>query len=202
MPRGRTKTFDVDATLERAVDLFSRRGYEGTTTAALTEAMGLTPPQLYRGYGDKRELFDRVLERYGEHRRAYMEDVMAQPTARLAVQRFLEGAAEHDTRAGEPRGCLTVQGCLTAKPEHEGVAEALAGVRAANQAAIERRLRRGVEDGDLPADVDTEALARYVSTVSQGISVQASGGASREELLGVAALALAAVPDVSGAPAR
>jgi AcrR family transcriptional regulator len=197
MPRGRTRTFDTDAALERAVDLFARQGYEGTSIARLTEAMGITPPSLYAAFGNKRDLFDLVIERYGEHRRPYMDEVLAQPTARLAAKRFLEGAAEHDTRSGQPPGCLTVQGCISASSEDREVAEALARVRATTTKALARRLKRGLRDGDLPAGTDTGAMARYLSTVSQGISVQASGGASRRQLLAVAELALAAIPELN-----
>lgn len=195
--RGRTRSFDADQALERAVDLFARQGYEGTSIAQLTGAMGITPPSLYAAFGNKRELFDLVIERYGEHRSAYMEDVMKQPTARLAAKRFLEGAVEHDTEPAGPRGCLTVQGCLATSPEDAEVAEALARVRFANQTAIKKRLDRGIEDGDLPEDTDTAALARYLSTVSQGISVQASGGALAAELREVVKLALAPIPELN-----
>ena len=195
MPRGRFRSFDAERTLEHAVDLFARQGYEGTSISQLTEVMGLTPPQLYAAYGNKRHLFDLVIKRYGEHRRAYMEDVLSQPTARLAARRFLHGAAEHDTAPGQPRGCLTVQGGLAASPDDRDAAEALARVRAANQEAIQRRFQQAIGDGDLPAGRDAAALARYVATVSQGISVQASGGASYEQLCEVAELALAAIPD-------
>jgi AcrR family transcriptional regulator len=201
MPRGRTRTFDADAALDRAVDLFARRGYEGTSIAELTTVMGINPPSLYAAYGNKRKLFDLVVERYAEHRRAYLEDVMGQPTARLAAQRFLEGAAEHDTAPGEPRGCLTVQGGLATNVEDQEVAALLAERRTANQDVLQRRLEQGVADGDLPTETDSGALARYLCTVSQGISVQASGGASRKQLLEVAALALTAIPRVAGNPA-
>ena len=197
MARGRTRTFDPDVALECAVDLFARQGYEGTSISQLTSAMGLTPPQLYLAYGSKRELFERVIERYGEHRRSYMDDVMSQPTARRAARRFLEGAAEHDTEPGQPRGCLTVQGLLACRPEDQQVADLLARVRNANQAALQRRLEQGTEDGDLPADSDTASMARYLSTVSQGISVQASGGASTESLLAIIGFALTAIPDLT-----
>jgi AcrR family transcriptional regulator len=201
MPRGRTRNFDADAALDRAVDLFARRGYEGTSIAELTAVMGINPPSLYSAYGNKRQLFDRVVERYAEHRRAYLEDVMGQPTARLAAQRFLDGAAEHDTAPGQPRGCLTVQAGLATNVDDHEVAALLAQRRAANQDVLQRRLEQGVTDGDLSADSDCVALARYLSTVSQGISVQASGGASREQLLEVAAIALAAIPQATGDPA-
>lgn len=196
MSRGRARSFDADEALECALDLFARQGYEGTSIAQLTEAMGITPPSLYAAYGNKRELFDRVIERYAEHRRAYMEDVLTQPTAVLAARRFLEGAVEYDTRPGRPRGCFTVQGCLVGSPEDHDVPQALARVRARNQKTIQGRLERGIEDGDLPADTDPAALARYLSTVAQGISVQSSAGASRKELLKVASIALAAFPRV------
>jgi AcrR family transcriptional regulator len=195
MPRGRTRAFDADAALERAVDLFARQGYEGTSIAQLTKAMGITPPSLYAAYGNKRQLFDLVIERYREHRRSYWEEVMSQPTARLAAKRFLVGAAEHDTEPGQPRGCLTVQGCLAASPEDRDAAEALARQRSATQVAMQHRLEQGIDDGDLPAGADPAALARYLSTVAQGISVQASGGASREQLLEVAELAVSAIPE-------
>jgi AcrR family transcriptional regulator len=163
MPRGRTRTFDADAALDRAVDLFARRGYEGTSIAELTAVMGINPPSLYAAYGNKRKLFDLVVERYAEHRRAYLEAVMGQPTARLAVQRFLEGAAEHDTAPGEPRGCLTVQGGLATNVDDQEVAAFLAERRAANQDVLQRRLEQGVADGDLPAETDCVSLARYLS---------------------------------------
>ena len=199
MPRGRTRTFDPDQALEQAVDLFARQGYEGTSIAQLTRAMGLTPPQLYLAYGSKRELFDQVIERYGEHRRPYLDDVLSQPTAQRVARRWLEGAVEHDTRPDHPRGCLTVQCLLASSPEDRGAAETLADVRNANQAALQRRLEQAVSDGDLPADSDTAGMARYLSTVSQGISVQASGGASKESLLAIVEYALEGIPDLTSA---
>jgi AcrR family transcriptional regulator len=201
MPRGRTRTFDADAALDRAVDLFARQGYDATSIAELTAIMGISPPSLYAAYGNKRQLFDLVVARYAEHRRAYLEDVMGQPTARLAAQRFLEGAVEHDTEPGEPRGCLTVQGCLATGEEDQDIAALLAQRRAANQEALRRRLEQGVADRDLPVETNCAALARYLCTVSQGISVQASGGVAREQLLEVTALALTAVPQNARAKA-
>jgi TetR/AcrR family transcriptional regulator, copper-responsive repressor len=93
-----------------------------------------------------------------------------------------------------------VQGGLATNVEDQEVGALLAQRRAANQDVLQRRLEQGVTDGDLPADTDCVAVARYLSTVSQGISVQASGGASREQLLEVAAIALAAIPQAAGDP--
>jgi hypothetical protein len=56
-------------------------------------------------------------------------------------------------------------------------------------------LKRAKAEGDLPADADPAALARYVATITQGLSVQAAGGASRKELERVAEMALRAWPE-------
>jgi hypothetical protein len=50
--------------------------------------------------------------------------------------------------------------------------------------------------GDLPADSDPADLARFLAAVIHGMSVQATGGATRKELLRVVATALRAWPGV------
>jgi AcrR family transcriptional regulator len=109
MPGGRTRTFDVDVALDLAVELFWRQGYEGTSIADLTAAMGIAPPSLYAAFGNKRELFRAATDRYLESRRHYLDRALAEPTARLVARRFLIGTVEASTLPGRPQGCLTVQ---------------------------------------------------------------------------------------------
>ena len=47
---GRPLSFDRDAALEQAMLLFWRHGYEATSLAELTRAMGVTPPSIYAAY--------------------------------------------------------------------------------------------------------------------------------------------------------
>jgi hypothetical protein len=56
------------------------------------------------------------------------------------------------------------------------------------------RLERARSEGDLPADTNCADLARLVMTITQGMSVQAAGGASRRDLRKVAEMALLAWP--------
>ena len=64
MPSGRTRQFDVDEVLDRALEVFWARGYEGATLPELTRAMGINRPSLYAAFGNKEELFHKALHRY------------------------------------------------------------------------------------------------------------------------------------------
>jgi AcrR family transcriptional regulator len=191
---GRPRAFDADEALERAVEVFWRRGYEGTSLSDLTEAMGINRPSLYAAFGNKQELFRKVLDRYLEKHSPFVAEALELPTARAVVERLLFGFADSLTAPRRPRGCLTVQGALACGEDASEVQRELAERRAAGETALRKRLVRAKSEGDLPADSDPADLARYVMTVGQGMSVQAAGGASRSELRRVAATALRAWP--------
>jgi len=63
--RGRPRNFDKDAALERAMELFWIKGYEGASMTDLTSAMGIASPSLYAAFGSKEELFRRAVQHYG-----------------------------------------------------------------------------------------------------------------------------------------
>jgi AcrR family transcriptional regulator len=194
VPRGRPREFDVDGALERALDVFWRQGYEGTSLADLTRAMGINRPSLYAAFGSKEGLFRRALDRYAEGPSAYVREALNEPTARTAAGRLLRGAVDLLTDPGNPRGCLLVQGALACGEAAEPVRRELVARRVAGEGAVRRRFERARADGDLPADADPADLARYVMTVIWGLSAQAAGGASRKELRRVAEIALRAWP--------
>ena len=89
--RGRPRSFDRDAALERAMEVFWRQGYEATSINDLTAAMGINPPSLYAAFGDKERLFLEAVERYRCGHAAAGDAVLErETTARGAVARLLE----------------------------------------------------------------------------------------------------------------
>ncbi|MFH8223402.1 TetR/AcrR family transcriptional regulator [Streptomyces sp. NPDC018057] len=191
--RGRPRSFDRATALEKAVLAFWENGYEGTSVSDLTRVMGIGAPSLYAAFGDKQALFAEVVRDYGERYGSFGDRALAEePTARAAVERMLREAAAEYTAPGRPHGCLVIHAaanCTT--PEVE---ESLRARRNENIAAFESRIRADVAAGELPADTDTGALARYVGALVQGMSQQARDGARREELEAVAEIALAVWP--------
>ena len=109
MPRGRPRTFNTDDALDRALDVFWRKGYDGASLPDLTEAMGISRPSLYAAFGNKEELFRKVLDRYVEGPAAYVREALERPTAREVVEALLAGEIELLSNPKNPRGCLAVQ---------------------------------------------------------------------------------------------
>src|SRR5215471_7179983 len=112
MPGGRPREFDTDKALDRALEVFWRKGYEGTSLPDLTEAMGINRPSLYAAFGNKEQLFRRVIDRYVEGPASYFRESLAEPTARGAAERLLTRSIDLVTDPQGPGGCLLVQGAL------------------------------------------------------------------------------------------
>ena len=194
MPRGRPRSFDADEALDTALELFWQHGYEGTSVAMLTEAMGINMPSLYAAFGNKEELFKKVLDRYIEEPASYLPRSLKAPTAREAALALFEGAITMVMNRGHPDGCLLVQGALAAGPTAEPVRIELSRRRGRAEAAIRKRFEAAREEGDLPEHADPIKLARYIMTIIWGMSVHAASGATRAQLKDIADTAMQAWP--------
>ncbi|MET9430273.1 MULTISPECIES: TetR/AcrR family transcriptional regulator [unclassified Streptomyces] len=191
--RGRPRSFDRATALEKAVMAFWEHGYETTSVADLTHAMGIGAPSLYAAFGDKKTLFEEALGVYAERYGSFGSRALdAEPTARAGVARMLREAASEYTDPAHPRGCLVISAAINCStPEVE---QDLRERRNANLAGMESRIRADIASGRLPADTDAAALARLSGAVLQGMSQQARDGATKEELEAVAEAAMRAWP--------
>jgi AcrR family transcriptional regulator len=192
--RGRPREFDAEAVLDRALEVFWRKGYEGASISELTEAMGINRPSLYAAFGNKEALFRKALDRYAKGPAAYTRKALEEPTARAVAECMLHGAAEALTDPRMPHGCLGVQGALSCGDAAASIREELCSRRSAWEEALQKRLERARREGDLPDDANCAELAQYIATVAQGMAVQAAGGATRKQLRRMADMALQAWP--------
>ena len=194
MPSGRTRQFDADEALDRALEVFWARGYEGATLLELTRAMGINRPSLYAAFGNKEELFRKALDRYLAGPQGFMAEALKEPTARAVAEAIFSGFIRMQRGRDQARGCLVVQGALACGEEAEPVRRELARLRQAAVTAFRERFERAVQDGDLPKGTDCAGLARYVATVLNGLAVQAASGATEKDLRLVSARAMQAWP--------
>jgi AcrR family transcriptional regulator len=191
-PRGRPRAFDPDVALERAMHVFWAKGYEGASLSDLTRAMRINRPSLYAAFGNKEQLFGKVLDRYMEGPVAYFGKALAASKARDVVGEIFLGTARMGDDPRIPAGCLMVQGALACGDA--SVRKEVAARRAVSEAALRRRFQRAKREGDLPKNSDPGDLAGYVMTVVRGMAVQSAGGASSNQLRRVAQIALRAWP--------
>jgi AcrR family transcriptional regulator len=191
---GRPRSFDPDKALDRAMHLFWRKGYEGTSLAELTQVMRINAPSLYAAFGNKDALFGKVIDRYVSGPGAFIPKALEAPTARGVVEQLFDGVVTLQTAKNHPGGCLLVRGALAAGDKASRMRKTVMACLAGAEGAIRIRLERAKAEGDLPPEASPADLARYVMAILDGIAVAGAGGATRRHLQEIAKLALRAWP--------
>ena len=193
--RGRPRSFDCDAAIELSLQVFWERGYDATSVAELTAALGIGPPSLYAAFGDKRTLFEEVVKTYQQTYGAFAARAMAEePTAQQAVARILREAAVEYTADGHPYGCLIISAAQNTSTASSDVQESLRSIRRQNVEELRQRIQEDIDAGVLPETTDARALAVFTGATLQGMSQQARDGATRTDLQSIAEAALLAWP--------
>ncbi|WP_222290107.1 TetR/AcrR family transcriptional regulator [Rhizobium leguminosarum] len=188
--RGRPPAFDRETVLSAARETFWAHGYEGASIADLTAAMGITPQSLYAAFNSKADLYRAALEQY----RGLGSDTfsaLGEPIDTVsAFERILRGSAAIFSAPEHPKGCMISTAVLNCATENEVIADHVAAMRRRSLDAFAARIERGIREGDMKPETNPRALARFLGAIIQGMSVQARDGASLEELLDIAVLAI------------
>lgn len=192
MAAGRPRSFDTDQALDRAMHVFWRKGYEGTSLSDLTRAMRINAPSLYAAFGNKAALFGKVIDRYEAGPASYMPKALEAPTSRVVVEQLFKGCVGLQVAKDHPGGCLLVQGAAGDKASR--VRKEVTRRLAMAESAIRSRLERARSEGDLPRTAKPADLARYIMAVLDGIAVAGAAGANRKKLQSIAEVALRAWP--------
>jgi AcrR family transcriptional regulator len=182
--RGGPRTFDRDQAIDLAMHLFWRHGYEGVSLNDLTAAIGIAPPSLYAAFGSKAGLYREALDRYFGLPGA-LRDIGEATTLQETIETLLHKAVDAVIDPNGERGCMISSGMIQAGSDHAELARELAERRNTMREMIAETLGRWLDRER------AVSLARYLSAVMQGLSIQARDGASRQELEQVAGEAIA-----------
>ena len=181
-PRGRPRSFDETEALERAIQVYWSKGYDGVTIDDLVAGMGVGRPSLYSVFGDKRALFLRVLKAYAEKKGARAAKALLSPqTLRKLLARFLKHAVESATEKGSARGCLLV--CVAPLVDDAEVRQFLQNAAAGAAALVEGRFRDAISAGEIPSDFPVAVRASQLIDFARALTMRAQIGTPRKTLL-------------------
>ncbi len=186
------KSFDVDATLDRAMHAFWARGYEATSLQDLLDCMGINRGSLYGTYGDKRALFLKALERYDrQHRRAWVAGIAADATPVDAIARIFEDAVAAAVEKGSRDGCLLVNTALELSPHDKEIQNFVSNALSEMEDFFEHMIERGKAGGTVPGHIDASATAGALLSLFIGLRVLARSRPEPQLLNAIAAQAQA-----------
>ncbi|NSZ58446.1 TetR/AcrR family transcriptional regulator [Agrobacterium tumefaciens] len=181
-PRGRPRSFDRDHALERVMEVFWAKGYEGAQINDLIAAIGVTPPSFYAAFGSKETAFREAVDLYMNTVGARSRDALDNAATASEALRDMLIVSIDVSLSTKPGGCLLILGVVNCLPENEAVRDHLFAARRKTVEAIAFRLERGVREGDLPSDTNVPDLANFFHGIVQAISFQARDGATRPQL--------------------
>jgi TetR/AcrR family transcriptional repressor of nem operon len=165
------KQFDQDAVVERAMMLFWRRGYGGTSIQDLEKATRLRRGSLYNAFGDKQGLFVAALKRYESTVGQERIRQLSNPDAYEAIEGFLNTLVAQMSEPSRPRGCLHTNTSLEFPNAPDEVLRVIGERTAGIEGAIYTVLRRAQAEGMLDPEADARALARFYLGIAKGIGV-------------------------------
>jgi len=175
----RPKEFAEDDVLDRALQLFWERGYEGTSVEALVQQTGVQRASLYATFGSKHDLFVATLRRYFER-----QFLLNSNDGLAAIAGLLERVA--CDAAGQCRGCYVVNSGMEMAETDPAVAQMMAAAVAGMESAIAEALKVGQARGEV-AQRPLLPMARMVVSAVLGLRVLARAKAGSEVAAGVVA---------------
>ncbi len=170
--------------------LFWERGYEGTSMADLTQAMGLNPSSIYAAFGDKHALFSLAVKRYMDSRAQYAMKALEGPTLEKVIRALFDNTVAFLTTPGHPPTCMTLAGAMGCSVDAKPARDLMTEIRKQNEVAMRERLLQARKSGELSKDINVVDYTRYLSSILAGLSIQAANGSTKAELKRTAQMAL------------
>ena len=192
MPR--TKAFDTDEVLDRALHIFWRKGYEGTSMQDLVDGMRINRASIYDTFDSKEALYLQALQRYQARNQCQVEQLMTRHTSvREALDQLLESMIQESTSDPEKKGCFVVNATTGLANRNEAVNRLVSDNEQRMAFVFEDMIKQGQARGEIASDQDSRVLSSYVFSSLQGLRVLAATNADLSTLRRVKETVLSAV---------
>lgn len=190
----RTKAFDEGDVLDKALNIFWHKGYNGTSMQDLIDGLGISRSSLYDTYSDKRALFLAALQKYRlEQAKAMVEMVDNSTSIVETIRCMLKSIAGGSTKSNSQMGCFVINTTIELSPHDEEVAAIIAANRTDVEDAFYRAIKKGQERGEISKSHSARALSRFVFNIVAGLRVAAKAGADKKVFDDTIAVAMSAL---------
>jgi TetR/AcrR family transcriptional repressor of nem operon len=162
--------FDYDRAIQRATQLFWKKGYSNTSLRDLLKVMGIGEGSFYNAVKSKKHLYLECLKHYNDTvSRRRLEALMSKASVKQGIRAFFKAVLDELDDPKTPRVCLlagSLSGDVLAERQlkHYVVKE----MTAFSDCFIQR-LKTAMEAGELPDDFDVEVAAQVIVTYLQGL---------------------------------
>lgn len=179
----RPKKFDEAAGLQKALAVFWKKGYAGTSISDLTKNMDINAPSLYGTYGDKHQLFVTALQAYMHSQHEWMRQAVAENRPVKDIIKFLLRSLVDETLADpERRGCFMVNTVTEMANQDAQVFKLAAENEGEVHGILAGLIRKGQASGEISADKDADILANFLFINFMGIRVIAATNSDKKQL--------------------
>ncbi|MCB2353309.1 TetR/AcrR family transcriptional regulator [Clostridium estertheticum] len=178
---GRSKEFDENVVLQKAMELFWEQGYEKTSLSDLVEHMGIHRRSLYDTFGDKHTLFLKTIDCYNELIKNKIQiEILHAETSKQAIQFIFDFMIEgYEDRQW---GCLIVNSATEMALRDKEVEEKTEEAFMQMEHFLADLVRKGQQTGEFSCDYDAEVLAEILQNTLLGIRVLLRTTASKEKM--------------------
>ncbi len=179
----RAKQYDRTELLDRAIELFRRQGYAGTSTAELVAELGVNRKTMYAEFGSKQELFEAALERYSRrHLTAVLAPIEAPDAGVDAIRKAFANYASASESRFQGLGCLMCNTAVERAALDAASGRYVAAYLERLTNAFRRALINGQRTGDVDADADLDDLSAFFTMALVGVSACIRAAAPPEQV--------------------
>lgn len=172
LPRGRPRSFDTEAAVERAMGVFWSHGYNATALPDLLRATKLSRGSLYAAFGDKHGLFLRALDRYIADALTRMDvELDSRRPPVVGLRAYLAGYVDRASGANGRRGCLLVATAMELAGRDTEVDRRIGNFFKAMETRLAGALSRAKAAGELADGVEPTSAARLLVCFVEGLRV-------------------------------
>lgn len=173
----RTKEFDVDKALEKAIEIFWYKGYNGTSAQDLVTYLGLSRSSLYDTFGDKQKLFAQSLRLYQEGSRNQIVQLFENSdNIRETLHDIFKQAVVESLDDSITKGCFMVNASIELAIHDPEIANIVKKNSQSMEELFSTVIQKGQDLGQISKKIDARVIARFVLNTYSGIRVLARSG--------------------------